>query len=87
MQIFSSYKTKCGDFKRLFKELPETEQLIVGKSLPKVEVSRALIFNVELSLHPIGTSLNLKQIVLFLKVSITSRQSFLVGIDPHTPQE
>lgn len=35
MQIFSSYKTKCGDFKRLFKELPESEQLIVGKLLPK----------------------------------------------------
>lgn len=34
MQIFSSYKTKCGDFKRLFKELPESEQLIVGKSFP-----------------------------------------------------
>ncbi|PFX16245.1 GRAM domain-containing protein 1B [Stylophora pistillata] len=31
-QIFSSYKTKCGDFKRLFKELPESEQLIVDYS-------------------------------------------------------
>lgn len=31
-QIFSNYKTKCGDFRRLFKDLPDTEQLIVDYS-------------------------------------------------------
>ncbi|KAJ7391104.1 Protein Aster-B [Desmophyllum pertusum] len=31
-QIFSSYKTKCGDFKRLFKGLPDSEHLIVDYS-------------------------------------------------------
>lgn len=31
-QIFSSYKTKCGDFRRLFKDLPDSEQLIVDYS-------------------------------------------------------
>lgn len=31
-QIFSNYKSKCGDFRRLFKDLPESEQLIVDYS-------------------------------------------------------
>ena len=35
-QIFSSYKTKCGDFRRLFKDIPDSEQLIVGEGLSDV---------------------------------------------------
>ncbi|XP_068685405.1 protein Aster-B-like [Montipora foliosa] len=31
-QIFSNYKSKCGDFRRLFKDLPDSEQLIVDYS-------------------------------------------------------
>ncbi|EDO45283.1 predicted protein [Nematostella vectensis] len=30
--MFSSYKSKSGDFRRLFKDLPDSEQLIVDYS-------------------------------------------------------
>ena len=37
LQIFSSYKTKCGDFRRLFKDIPDSEQLIVGEGSSDAE--------------------------------------------------
>jgi hypothetical protein len=30
LQMFPSYKSKTGDFRRLFKNIPESEKLITG---------------------------------------------------------
>ena len=31
--MFPSYKSKAGDFKRLFKDVPESERLITGEEV------------------------------------------------------